>query len=107
MENSPMRITFVALLIGSIWIMQSSLRAQQTIVAVNTNFEPAKDSDLSQPTNPPPPQAAQPAQAPVPALHNRQPLILPPAPSSSRPLRKRLYTARKRGMPAQQLRRKA
>ncbi len=76
MENRLMRITFVALLIGSIWIMQSSLRAEQTVVAVNTNFEPAKDSDLSQPTNPPPPQAAQPAQAPVPA---------PPQPATAHP----------------------
>jgi general secretion pathway protein D len=82
MENSRMRKTFLALVIGSLAIAQGRLGADETNVAANTNFEPARKASDEQPADPSTPPAAQPTEQPgaQPSANVEQ-----PAPPSTAP----------------------
>ena len=83
MENRLMRKIFLALLIGSLCVMQSKLIAEEMIQPANVNSEPARQA-APQPTTAPPEQTAAPAQRPAdpPANPRAATGSIPSAPSS-------------------------
>ncbi len=65
MENSRMRKTFLALVIGVLAIVQARLGAEETLVAANTNFEPARKASDEQPAAPSTPETPRGAPEPL------------------------------------------